>query len=499
MTDIGVIGERWFALACSQENIQAHSPYKDINGWDFHLEHPTNRPEQTGLIKTFVQVKTTLRSERTPRFDLSALMRLVYTDQPCFVVHLHCVNQEIERCTLYHIDATIVEWALRKERNARKLNKALNKVKVDLNRKWGRVIEGKVFNETIMSAIDEHQSPSIYALAKNVHRTSCGYAGITKVTKWLGKGGNSIDSNQIETIQAIIPSKEVTFTQPRFEVELPHDAVTMHDITLAVERIPTGFATLRIDSADKTSIFHGTPYYDTWKSGVLKRVYQTAILRFEHDVDDQPELSLSLNFQSRTKTSFLELRKNLTALSHAWGSDQASAITFSTEDFTSYSEGLWGHGASDDCNNFHYLLHYFAAIFAVAMENELGILTFDTTPHEFHRLFMKNITDLWKGVCITEIGNLDELGGAVPTVGGFFVRHGLIDLGEWEVEIEWHCEVQSVNLTNEEYDAVLNAPKLVSFATRRKVGEIEHVFMMPRQDEIEATPHLVLVADCTLD
>jgi hypothetical protein len=121
--DIGRKGESWFANEANRRNLRAQRPDNgDVNGWDYLVEHPvmpasifTSRTR----VKSFVQIKTTSPQYRTPVLSLTAMMKLVETELPAFVLHLHYQDSDVVDQWLYHVDFDLMEKAMLLDRVAR--------------------------------------------------------------------------------------------------------------------------------------------------------------------------------------------------------------------------------------------------------------------------------------------------------------------------------------------------------------------------------------------
>lgn len=187
--DIGRAGQDWFQYSCTLSGLEYQPPIQDLNGWDYLIEHPydENLGSSVGRLNSFFQIKTSDPKYPKPRLKLSALLKLVESDLPCFIVHFNMdpSDKVPRRAIIYHVGDEIISAAIARARleiSKGSAGKKLNEVNVTLNHEWGMELptyfdfDGYV-RATLLILADIGSSPSEinanYMAWKSNWRGSC--------------------------------------------------------------------------------------------------------------------------------------------------------------------------------------------------------------------------------------------------------------------------------------------------------------------------------------
>lgn len=141
MRDVGKMGERAFAMLCSEVGITENPSTVDRTGWDYHLEFPLENNSSSlqlhhSPIECRVQIKSTDKSRKSEAITVSNLYRLVTSLVPTFFVFLEFDGMsQIQRMYLVHPDESLIYRVLNKVQSLRNSEtcKKLNKSTITVN------------------------------------------------------------------------------------------------------------------------------------------------------------------------------------------------------------------------------------------------------------------------------------------------------------------------------------------------------------------------------
>jgi hypothetical protein len=165
----GRIGQKCAETWASQAGITANPPLHDDQGWDVLLQLPPptlkGTPDRAPPgTSCWVQIKTTLGTERRESIKLSNWRRMCAEPMPWFVLAIHLsVNDEPDEAFLIHVDEAWVEKGLRRLREAGADGREdLHKRTMDVT--WGDGNRlGELHGRELLSLLRRHIGPDQFA------------------------------------------------------------------------------------------------------------------------------------------------------------------------------------------------------------------------------------------------------------------------------------------------------------------------------------------------
>jgi hypothetical protein len=124
MRDLGTMGEKAFGLWCSSEGLIANGSQIDRYGWDFYVEWPSEKVEDSSSldmvpapIECKIQVKATDTRFKKVAISLANMRRLVKAPMPAFLCVIEFLKKnDPQSAYLVHIGKDIIERTLKRLR-----------------------------------------------------------------------------------------------------------------------------------------------------------------------------------------------------------------------------------------------------------------------------------------------------------------------------------------------------------------------------------------------
>ena len=279
--DIGCKGESWFVYQANRINVRAQRPTNgDVYGWDYLLEH---QPRKESILqarvrqKSFVQLKTTSAPYETPRLKLSAMLKLVETDIPSFVLHLHYDGNDVVGQWLYHVSDEVMDEAMLKARIAeRKLEtdpdaKKLNQIDFQFRKKWRIPSYESVadYEPTVFAIVDAAGGSDHYVTNKKSRRDNFGDPSEKLQINWTGKIKDAhqadIDLRNSRTTELSADLFRINMSKK--QIFLDGDAIDLSSGRLVFVRHPDEHVDVKFESDEGSFVFYSQPIYWFGTSG----------------------------------------------------------------------------------------------------------------------------------------------------------------------------------------------------------------------------------------
>lgn len=248
---LGDEGEAFFDGICANREITANISTKDRNGWDYYLEFPQEKSEQTldsspPPISCKVQVKSSELSHDKLQVAVSVLYKLAKEPLPTFFCFLKYKDSHIpQKAYLLHIDFSLIDKILKRVRTLELKGKRdlLHKSKMTIHYGDEHSFPIGIDEKSTIKELIESYVPNgleDYILAKQKHLNTSGFGENShemKVTFFSNDG--DVDEHLIDLelgLKESIPASSIDAHTTRYGVKLPDTELsTISDVTFSFQ------------------------------------------------------------------------------------------------------------------------------------------------------------------------------------------------------------------------------------------------------------------------
>lgn len=258
--ELGEKGESRFRELCADAKIICNKADRDRAGWDFIVEFPFEKPDQTSTldkrpppISCRVQVKTINRDVGKIKVRLSGAERLAKEPGPAFICVLEVGDDLIfDNIYMIHLSGRNLERILKRLREAHKAGDvAINKsyITFDLKKESQKIaVSGAAFRDSIVEAVGKN--PIVYVDRKRDQLETIGF----DQSRFIVKTTLKADSYE-DLVDAFLGLKDVQYEtfesfERRFGIELPFESDNDSTIKIqpnSIEKCQLKFRSAEVD------------------------------------------------------------------------------------------------------------------------------------------------------------------------------------------------------------------------------------------------------------